>query len=322
MATAVFFHAHPDDEAIATGGTMLLLARAGHRVVVVCATDGARGRPVAPEGSGDDLAGIGDDPIARGDGLAASEGSGNDPSGGADLAAVREAELQAAARILGARRVEMLGYADSGMDGDPSNGDPECFWQADVEEAAAKLAAILAEEGADLLTCYDDRGTYGHPDHIQVHRVGVRAAELAGVGLVYESTVDRDHFAAAMPKMRAMMADLGLDDGMDDDEQAEIQAEIDAGSLGVDSASITHRVDVSAAAVEKRAAMAAHASQIPADSFFLQLPPDAFALAFGVEWYRQRDPGSGGRTGADLLASLPAAALTGGLGPAAVSAGP
>lgn len=314
MATAVFFHAHPDDEAIATGGTMLLLARAGHRVVVVCATDGARGRPVAPEGSGDDLAGIGDDPIARGDDLAAPEVSGADPagddlSGGADLAAVREAELRAAARILGARRVEMLGYADSGMDGDPSNEDPECFWQADVEEAAGRLAAVLAEEGADLLTCYDDQGTYGHPDHIQVHRVGVRAAELAGVGLVYESTVDRDHFAAAMPKMRAMMADLGLDDGMDDDEQAEIQAEIDAGSLGVDSASITHRVDVSAAAVEKRAAMAAHASQIPADSFFLQLPPDAFALAFGVEWYRQRDPEPGTSVGADLLASLPAAAL-------------
>lgn len=308
MATAVFFHAHPDDEAIATGGTMLLLARAGHRVVVVCATDGARGRPATPEGSGDDLAGIGDDPIARGDGLDASEGSGDDPSGGADLAAVREAELRAAARILGARRVEMLGYADSGMDGDPSNGDPDCFWQADVEEAAGRLAAILAEEGADLLTCYDDQGTYGHPDHIQVHRVGVRAAELAGVGLVYESTVDRDHFAAAMPKMRAMVADLGLDDGMDDDEQAEIQAEIDSGSLGVDSASITHRVDVSAAAAEKRAAMAAHASQIPADSFFLQLPPDAFALAFGVEWYRQRDPRLGGTTGADLLASLPAAA--------------
>ena len=309
MATAVFFHAHPDDEAIATGGTMLLLARAGHRVVVVCATDGARGRPAAPEGSGDDLAGTGDDPIARGDGLAAPEWSSADPAGdGTDLAAVREAELRAAARILGARRVEMLGYADSGMDGDPSNDDPECFWQADVEEAAAKLAAILAEEGADLLTCYDDQGTYGHPDHIQVHRVGVRAAELAGVGLVYESTVDRDHFAAAMPKMRAMMADLGLDDGMDDDEQAEIQAEIDAGSLGVDSASITHRVDVSAAAAEKRAAMAAHASQIPADSFFLQLPPDAFALAFGVEWYRRRDPGPGTPAGADLLASLPAAA--------------
>lgn len=309
MATAVFFHAHPDDEAIATGGTMLLLARAGHRVVVVCATDGARGRPVAPEGSGDDLAGIGEDPIARGDGLAASEGSGDDLSGGADLAAVREAELQAAARILGARRVEMLGYADSGMNGDPSNDDPECFWQADVEEAAAKLAAVLAEERADLLTCYDDQGTYGHPDHIQVHRVGVRAAELAGVGLVYESTVDRDHFAAAMPKMRAMMADLGLDDGMDDDEQAEIQAEIDAGSLGVDSASITHRVDVSAAAAEKRAAMAAHASQIPADSFFLQLPPDAFALAFGVEWYRRRDLEPGGTASIDLLATLPAAAL-------------
>ena len=291
MATAVFFHAHPDDEALITGGTMHFLARAGHRVVVVCATDGARGQPAASEGSGDD-----------------SAGGGEIAGDGACLAAVREDELRAAAQILGARRVEMLGYADSGMDGDPSNDDPECFWQADVEEAAAELAAILASEGADLLTCYDDQGIYGHPDHIQVHRVGVRAAELAGVGLVYEATVDRDHFAAAMPKVRAMMTAFGLDDGIDDDEQAEIQAEIDAGSLGVDSASITHRVDVSAAAAEKRAAMAAHASQIPADSFFLQLPPEAFDLTFGVEWYRRREPKPGGATGADLLASLPAAA--------------
>lgn len=301
MATAVFFHAHPDDEAIATGGTMLLLARAGHRVVVVCATDGARGRTAGPEGSGGPE-GSSDDPsdegVRRGDDL---------DGDGAGLAAVREAELRASAQILGAHRVEMLGYADSGMEGDASNDDPECFWQADVEEAAARLAAVLADEGADLLTCYDEGGTYGHPDHVQVHRVGVRAAELAGVGLVYESTVDRDHFKAAIPKVRAMVAELGLDDGMDDDERAEFQAEIDSGRLGVDSASITHRVDVSAAAAEKREAMAAHASQIPADSFFLNLPPDAFALAFGVEWYRLRDPSPGGPTGADLLASLPAA---------------
>ena len=314
MAVAVFFHAHPDDEAIATGGTMRLLARAGHRVVVVCATDGARGRPAGgaaddPAGSGDPTGGGGD--LAGGGGDLA--GGGDNPTGGdsaggaADLAAVREAELRAAARILGAHRVEMLGYADSGMDGDPANDDPECFWQADVEEAAGRLAAVLSEEGADLLTCYDDQGTYGHPDHVQVHRVGVRAAELAGLGLVYESTVDRDHFAAAMPKMRAMMAEFGLDDGADDG-RSEIQAEIDEGSLGVDSATITHRVDVSAAAAEKRAAMAAHASQIPADSFFLKLPPEAFDLAFGVEWYRRRNPEPGDRASGDLLASLSAAA--------------
>lgn len=306
MATAVFFHAHPDDEAIATGGTMLLLARAGHRVVVVCATDGARGQPAAAPGTGDGAGPADGGSAGTGDG-GESDGSGL-AGDGIDLAAVREAELRAAARILEVHRVEMLGYADSGMDGDPSNDDPECFWQADVEEAAAKLAAVLSEEGADLLTCYDDQGTYGHPDHVQVHRVGVRAAARAGVGLVYESTVDRDHFAAAMPKVRAVMAEFGLDGGIDDDEQSEIQAEIDAGGLGVDSATITHRVDVSAAAAEKRAAMAAHASQIPAGSFFLQLPPEAFDLVFGVEWYRRRAPGTGAPAGADLLASLPAAA--------------
>ncbi len=77
-------------------------------------------------------------------------------------------------------RVEFLGYGDSGMMGTPTNDAPESFWQADIEEAAERLAKILREESADVLTIYDDHGLYGHPDHIQVHRVGHRAAELAG----------------------------------------------------------------------------------------------------------------------------------------------
>ena len=154
MATAVFFHAHPDDEAIATGGTMLLLARAGHRVVVVCATDGARGQPAGPQGLGGDSS---DEGARRGDDL---------DGGGAGLAAVREAELRASAQILGAHRVEMLGYADSGMDEDPSNDDPECFWQADVSEAAARLAAVLAEEILQAtVSCGGRPGTKLHDQH-------------------------------------------------------------------------------------------------------------------------------------------------------------
>src|SRR5204863_8586222 len=81
---------------------------------------------------------------------------------------------QRSAEILGASRVEYLGYVDSGMMGTPENDAPNSFWQADIEEAAVKLAAILDEEHADVLTIYDDHGVYGHPDHIQVHRVGVR----------------------------------------------------------------------------------------------------------------------------------------------------
>src|SRR5699024_2165223 len=90
-------------------------------------------------------------------------------------------------------RVEVLGYVDSGMMGEPSNDAPWCFWQADVEAAAQRLATVLADEAPDAFTIYDDHGGYGHPDHIQVHRVGMRAAEIAGVDAVFQGTMNRDH---------------------------------------------------------------------------------------------------------------------------------
>lgn len=151
MATLVTFHAHPDDEAIATGGTMARAAAAGHRVVLVTATAGDRGE------------------VAEGF-LAPGE----------TLAQRRTAELAAAGEILGVARIEVLGYRDSGMMGTPANDDPECFWQADVDEAAARLAAILTEESADVLTIYDDHGNYGHPDHVKVHQVARQAVHQIG----------------------------------------------------------------------------------------------------------------------------------------------
>ena len=261
MATAVFFHAHPDDEAIATGGTMLLASRAGHRVVLVCATDGARGETPGLDGqnSADEL----------------------------DLAEVRASELLVAAKILGVHRVEMLGYGDSGMAGDPANDDPDCFWQADEDEAAERLAVVLRDERADLLTCYDANGNYGHPDHIKVHRVGVRAAERAGVELVYEATIHRDHFRASMKEMARMAAEAGLDTSASE-EQAEFEAELERGTIGTDGTLITHGIDVRAVLAEKRAAMRAHVSQIPADSFLVALPDPALELGFGTEWFIRR----------------------------------
>ena len=277
MATAVFFHAHPDDEALSTGGTMLLASQAGHRVVLVCATDGSRGETPGLDGS-------------------------EAPTGG-DLATIREAELQRAAELLGVHRLVMLGYGDSGMRGDPANEDPDSFWQADVEEAAAALAAILAQEHADLITCYDANGVYGHPDHVMVHRVGVRAAELAGVGLVYEATLHRDHFRASMKELMRMAAEAGLDPSAEQD-QSEFEAELDEGSIGVDGALITHHVDVRSALDRKRAAMRAHASQIPADSFMVALPDEAFELAFGTEWFIRRGLTAGDAAATDLFAPL------------------
>lgn len=245
MATVVFFHAHPDDESMATAGTMAKLAGGGHRVVLVTATDGSHGE--VPDGF-----------------LELGE----------DLADRRRRELEASCEVLGVARLEMLGYRDSGMMGMPTNEDPACFWQADVDEAAARLAAILAEEVPAAMTCYDENGNYGHPDHIQVHRVGVRAAEIAGVERCYMATINRDR----VKELIAAAAAQGIETPGDGEGP-------DFDTIGVEASRITTEVDVSAFLAEKRRSMEVHGSQIRADSFPLSLPTEAFDFAFSTESY-------------------------------------
>jgi LmbE family N-acetylglucosaminyl deacetylase len=246
--TLVAFHAHPDDEAIATGGTMARAKAEGHRVVLVVATRGELGEH-APG-----ILGTGE-----------------------TLADRRVAEQLAAAKHLGVDRVEFLGYHDSGMAGEHTNDAPRAFARADVEEAAQRLARLLAEERADVLTVYDDHGGYGHPDHVQVHRVGVRAAEIAGTPRVYESTMNRDYIRRLIVENAERMP--RTDDAPD-------AAELD--DFGSPGEVITTTVDVRDYVDAKRAAMAAHASQIPDDSFFLALAPEAFRETFGYEWFIRR----------------------------------
>jgi LmbE family N-acetylglucosaminyl deacetylase len=247
----VVFHAHPDDEAIATGGSMAKAAAEGHRVVLVVATKGEQGE------------------VAEGY---------LDP--GEQLWERRVQETHAAAEVLGVERVAFLGYLDSGMMGTPENEAQGSFWQADVEEAAQRLAAILDEEHADVLTAYDENGVYGHPDHIQVHRVGLRAGELARTPKVYMSTADRDRILRQM-RQAAEQGELG-----------DIPGDIDPVEfkLGVSEDRITTRIDVRAFVDRKRAAMAAHGSQISDSSFFLAMPPERFAMAFGEEVYILNGP--------------------------------
>lgn len=242
MATLVTFHAHPDDESIDTGGTMAKAAAAGHRVVLVTATGGEVGE------------------VAQGV-----------LRPGESLGQRRATELAEAARILGVARTELLGYRDSGMVGSATNDHPECFWRADIKEAASRLARILEEERADVLTVYDEHGIYGHPDHVQVHRVGVLAGELAGVARIYEATINRDHLLRLLRRA----PELGLPELPDVEGVNE--------EMGLPEAQLTTAVDVSAHLDVKRAAMAAHASQISETSFFLAMP----SAAFGTEWYRR-----------------------------------
>jgi LmbE family N-acetylglucosaminyl deacetylase len=193
----------------------------------------------------------------------------------------RIVETLESARLLGVQRVEFLGYVDSGMMGEPTNDFPYSFWQADVEHAATRLAAILAEEDADILTVYDDFGGYGHPDHIQVHRVGLRAAELAGVDEVYQGTMNADHIRRTIQAVRAQQEA----DGVEPPEGAPTEEDLDTTTFGKPEVELTHAVDVADVLAVKRASMMAHESQIAPDSWFLSMDEESFAMAFGTEWF-------------------------------------
>jgi LmbE family N-acetylglucosaminyl deacetylase len=247
MATLVAFHAHPDDETIIQGGSLAKAVDEGHRVVIVYATEGEHGE--VPDGL-----------LAEGE----------------TLLERRRAEAERSAVALGTARLVWLGYGDSGMAGTADNDDPGCFWQADVEKAAERVAAVLREEGADVLTIYDPQGNYGHPDHIQVHRVGARAAELAGVPEVYEVTISREHVRSLVAA--AIAAGEAPAEDMPDFDDPDLV-------FGMPDEAITTRVDVTPWLDRKRAAMEAHASQIHDTGLFLAMSPEVFAMALGTEFY-------------------------------------
>ncbi|WP_248959295.1 PIG-L deacetylase family protein [Sphaerisporangium perillae] len=252
--TAVFFHAHPDDEALLTAGTMAMLAAEGHRVVLVVATAGERGLADLPHGD--------------------------------ELAEARTAELYASAAVLGVARVVLLGYGDSGLGEDGAVGDDRpdnAFIDADIEEAAQRLAAVLKEESADLLTIYDPAGGYGHPDHVQVYRVGQRAAGSAGTPILLEATVNRDPLLKGLRLARRFYR-FPPEFDVRSFERAYSPGEV-----------ITHRVNVRRFAKAKRASMAAHATQATGGDgdrtlgVMLRIPGPLYRLIFGTEWYVRRD---------------------------------
>ena len=175
-------HAHPDDESIYTGATMARYAAEGVPVTLVTCTLGELGE-VIPAGLGQ---------------LAADQED--------RLGQYRIGELAAACAALGVTDHRFLGgpgrWRDSGMMGLPSNADPRCFWQADVDEAAAELVAVIREVRPRVMISYDDNGFYGHPDHIQAHRVAWRAFQLAAgscpVAKLYATALPRSVLASAI----------------------------------------------------------------------------------------------------------------------------
>lgn len=250
-------HAHPDDECISTGGVLLRAHAEGDRTRVVTCTGGELGEIV---------------------------GEGMDPDEVRPrLAAVRRGELSEALALLHAGEPRFLGYRDSGMVGTEGNADPRSFWQAPFDEAVGRLVAQIREFRPTVLVTYDAFGGYGHPDHIQNHRVSVVAVEAAGVELlhpeageawripkVYLQTIPRSFVATANRELTAR----GLPSPFGQDE---------APPIGTPDELVTTVVDVNEHLPQKLAALRAHRSQVSADSFFFNLPGELTAMAFGVE---------------------------------------
>jgi LmbE family N-acetylglucosaminyl deacetylase len=247
VSTYVFFHAHPDDEVLLTGGSMALLAARGHRVVLVTATTGERG-----------LAG---ESVTR---------------GRRSLGTLRLDELKASADILGCARVVLLGFPDSGSALSPAPGS---FATVPVEVAATALAEVLVDERADVVTGYDAAGGYGHPDHVRVHHVARAAARLAGSPLLLEATVDRRAlrralriaapFARGAPDFRARrFADLYT-------AHDSITHRIDVRGLAAQKR----------AAMRAHLSQTTGGDGLRSVARFVNLPPPIFRAVFGWEWY-------------------------------------
>ena len=250
-------HAHPDDESIGTGATMAKYAAEGAHVTLVTCTLGELGEVIPPE-------------LAH---LAA------DADGG--LGQYRIGELAAACAALGVTDHRFLGGAgrwrDSGMMGTPPNDWPGCFWQADVDEAARELLAIIEEVQPQVMVSYDANGFYGHPDHIQAHRVAWRAFELADgrVSKFYATAVPKSVLADAM----ALMDESG---GGGDFTRVE---SVDELPFGTEDEKVTTEIDARAYLDAKLAAMRAHATQIAVDSPFFALSNKVGQRALGTEYY-------------------------------------
>ncbi|HVB06345.1 MAG TPA: PIG-L family deacetylase [Acidimicrobiales bacterium] len=252
-------HAHPDDEVIPTGGVLARYAAEGVTTVVVTCTDGRQG--FAP-------------------GFANPGEPGHEP---AAVAAVRARELEASCALLGVRHLERLGYGDSGMRGWEGNGDPTSFCNAALDEAATKVAALLAHYRPQVVVTYDERAGEGHPDHVMAHRVALAASAESGIpDKLYLSV----RSAAFVEEMAAARDALGLSSPRPSGR---------AGRRGTPDELVTTRVDTGAYALVKQRALAAHASQLDG-SPWLAFPEEVLEHLFASETFIRLDD----RTGAPL----------------------
>ncbi|MCA2184301.1 PIG-L family deacetylase [Nonomuraea cavernae] len=246
--TLMAVHAHPDDECLSTGGILARYTGEGIRTVLVTCTNGEQG-----DGPGG---------VKPGD-------PGHDDKAVAEL---RLAELRASVRHLGIDHLELLGYRDSGMDGWETNHHPDAFANVPVDTAAARLGALMERYRPQVVVTYDETGGsgYGHPDHVQTHRVAVAAAEATGIpDKLYYTAIPRSAIKRMFEHMRDSGVDLGVDFEPSDD-------------FGTPDELVTTLVDVAPYVDHKLEALRAHASQGD-NIFLLRLPKEAQHQAFANE---------------------------------------
>jgi len=258
MLTLMAVHAHPDDEATTTGGVLAKYAAENVRTVLVTCTDGRCG-----DGPGG---------VKPGD-------QGHDPK---QVVAMRNEELRASCAILGISNVELLGYGDSGMMGWPHNDEPGSFWSTPVDEGAAKLAELINHYQPDVIVTYDPNGFYGHPDHIQAHRITMAAVEQTGSqAKVYWTAMP----ASAVRPMFESARQTQFPE-IPDAEFEELVGWFSEYSTPDEQVSTW--VDVKDFALAKFDALSSHASQSD-HAIFLGLGRELFTDVMGVETFRRVD---------------------------------
>jgi N-acetyl-1-D-myo-inositol-2-amino-2-deoxy-alpha-D-glucopyranoside deacetylase len=270
MLTLMAVHAHPDDEVTSTGGVLARYAAEGVTTVVVTCTDGRCGDGVNGAKPGE---------------------PGHDPEA---VVAARRAELEESCGILKVTHLETLGYHDSGMMGWDTNEAPGAFWGTPVDEAAERVAALIRKYRPDVVVTYDDNGGYGHPDHIQAHRVTMAAVELAdSPAKVYWSVVPRSAMRDMIERMKAA--------GMMPEGSPDFD---DLPPMGWPDEEITTQVDTASVIDQKFDALAAHGSQSDG-AFFINLGRETFAQMMTTESFlRKRDTTGAPLPEDDLFAGL------------------
>jgi N-acetyl-1-D-myo-inositol-2-amino-2-deoxy-alpha-D-glucopyranoside deacetylase len=249
-------HAHPDDETINNGATMALYADRGAQVTLVTCTRGEEGEVLVP-------------------GLSHLASSEQDL-----LGQHRETELALAMKALGISDFRFLGaptskFRDSGMMGTEPNNRTDVFWQADLDSAARILVDVIEEVKPHILITYDEIGGYGHPDHIQAHRVAMRASELSQwqIQKIYWNTIPKSVIAQGMEKMKEIGSDFFGAENIDDIPFAK------------DDEFVTTLIEGTAYVDQKMAAMKAHETQIALDGPFFALSNNLGMQIWGDEYY-------------------------------------